>query len=164
MSPEAKGNAMTERRFYLQTSTGSDVFRLHIEDDISGETLVDIKLDAKQAYDFLRGGTMHVNGGQSPHLDRVGKQMINESFEVPREILQPLERGEYLQAAETWAREAHPNWEQYEPRRNNSGGANVVVRRWVEDSTCGVTDEENRCTLPAGHDGNHADGYIQWGA
>jgi hypothetical protein len=122
---------MPNRRFYLQSGSGSDGLHLHIEDDVSGVTLADIQLTAEQTWSLLRGGTMHVDGKQTDHLERVGKQMVNESLSVPGSLIRDVEYGDRVKVGEQWARETAPGWDTYEARRTNTGGVSVIVRKWI---------------------------------
>lgn len=123
---------MHNRHFYIQTGSGSDGMTLHIEDVVSGVILVHVRLNVEEAYKLLRGGTLNVDGRQTEHLERVGKQMIPGSLEVPGSLINDVPYGDRVKVGENWARETAPGWESYEARRTNTGGVNVVVRKWVD--------------------------------
>jgi hypothetical protein len=95
------------------------------------EPLADIQLTAEQTWSLLRGGTMHVDGKQTDHLERVGKQMVNESLSVPGSLIRDVEYGDRVKVGEQWARETAPGWDTYEARRTNTGGVSVIVRKWI---------------------------------
>lgn len=122
---------MTTRRFYIQTGSGSDGLSLHIEDDVSGMTLLDVRLTPEQAYNLMRGTMLHIDGLQTDRLDRVGKQMLNESVEVPGRVFNDAPYGDREKLGEQWARENMTGWDSYEARRTNTGGVRVVLRKWV---------------------------------
>lgn len=130
---------MTERTFRIQTghwhdNQGGHGMSLHVEDELSGVTLLDLQLTAEQAYDFMRGSTQTVQGNHSPRLDRVGKRMVNDSLTYDSKDLGDhfwSDRDAKLAHAVELAKAEWPDWESYEPRHTNSAGVTVVVRKWV---------------------------------
>jgi hypothetical protein len=104
---------------------------LHIEDDVSGMTLLDLRLTPEQAYGLMRGTALHIDGVQTDRLDRVGKQMVNDSVEVPGRFFNDAPYADREKLGEQWARENVPGWDSYEASRTNTGGVRVVVRKWV---------------------------------
>ncbi len=129
---------MTERTFRIQTghwhnNQGSHGMSLHVEDELSGVTVLDLQLSAEEAYDLMRGSTMTLTGHHSPHLDRVGKTMVNDSVTYASKDLGgwDLDRDAKLAEGVKLAKVEFPGWESYEPRHTNSAGVTVVVRKWV---------------------------------
>lgn len=130
---------MTERKFTVETghwhdNHGEHGMSLRIQDALSGVTLVSLQLSAEQAYDFVRGSHQELPGDQSSNLDRVGKQMVNDSVTYERQDLGEAfwnDRDATLAKAVEMAKADLPGWESYEPRHTNRAGVTVVVRKWV---------------------------------
>lgn len=154
-------------KFQIQTghwtsNVGTQGMSLTIEDAVSGLPLASIRLTPEQAYDLMRGAHISVEGEQTPDLSKIGKRMVHESFDVPPGVLDVVNYDEWESTGERWARANHPGWDSYSARRSNSGTVRVIVRKWVP--ACESTDPDaGQCELAAGHSGNHANDYVQWG-
>jgi hypothetical protein len=129
---------MIERTIRIESGTNSDGLRLSIQDDTSGLTFVELLLTPEQIWVMLNGGHQTLTGKGGDRLDRFGKTMVNDRFEVPASVIKPwevtkMDSGGAEEIAADWAKAEHPDWDSYEPRRTNRGTMNVIVRKWVTD-------------------------------
>jgi hypothetical protein len=125
---------MTERKFELSSGRIMEVdagMRLTIRDEPSGVVLIETVLSPNDVWRLFGGGMVIASGEGGSDLERIGKQMVNDSVPVPRDVTGSRKDDEDLKVAKTWARKNHPGWEAYEPRRTNRGLV-VVLRKWVE--------------------------------
>lgn len=165
---------MSEHKVRIETGGNPESLSFRIKDVNSGQVIISFDLSAKQAYKAFQGGSMIVDAKITDSPERIGKRIIVKTVDYSRqELVGPDNREIYgaklLPLAKAFA-EADPQYagfETYSPRLTNTNGVTVVMRRWVEDTRCGAydsRDEEFRCELDAGHDGNHRDQYTEWGA
>lgn len=165
---------MSEHKVRIETGANSESLSFRIKDVNSGQVIISFDLSAEQAYKAFRGGVVYVDAKITELPERIGKRMIVKTVGYSRQqLVGPADRYNYgadlLPLAKALA-EADPQYagfETYSPRLTNTGGAIVVMRRWVEDTRCGVYDSrdgEFRCELEAGHLGDHRDQYTEWGA
>lgn len=124
---------MTIRLFRIESGANEDGLRLGVQDAASGEVLAQIELNHEELWSMLRGGSLRLEGRMTDHLERIGKTMVNDMVEVPKDVLRDVgyDSEERLQAATYWARVTHPDWDAYQPRHTNTGGVRVVLRKWV---------------------------------
>jgi hypothetical protein len=135
-----RSKAMATRTFQIQTghwfdNQGGHGMTLHVEDETSGVCLLDLKLTPEQAYDLMRGSTQNLTGIQTDNLERVGRQMVNQSVIYSANQLDDVpwdDRDGKLAKAVEMAKVDLPGWDSYEPRHNNAAGVVVVARKWVE--------------------------------
>ena len=121
------------------TSTSSrdnGYISLRVEDAVSGIVLVDVRLDPARFWRLLQGSIQTWPGFVSPHLDRYGKTMENETVTLPDEldddteedVRRDVRKAVREQLAEDW----WDTWEVYDaPRKNNRRQRYTVVRRWT---------------------------------
>lgn len=127
---------MTTRLFRIESGANEDGLRLGIQDAASGEVLAHVILNRDDLWSMLRGGSIRLEGRMTDHLDRIGKTMVNDMVEVPKDITNGLsftDRDERAEAAVNWARVTHPDWDTYQPRHTNTSGVRVVLRKWVSE-------------------------------
>lgn len=125
---------MTTRTFALESGTSEDGLRLIISDETSCEVVAHVQLDPTQIFTLMKGGSIKVDGRMSDHLDRVGKTLVVEQVDVPREITDGInfrDRDAKLHAGKVWAEGNHPGWDTYSPRHTNTATVRVVLRKWV---------------------------------
>lgn len=125
---------MTTRTFRINSGVNEDGLRLIISDDTSTEVVAKFELDPAQLFSLLKGGHAEVDGEMSSHLDRLGKTMLVESVDVPREFtdrIQFRDRDAKLDAGKVWVEGNHPGWDTYSPRHTNTGTVRVILRKWV---------------------------------
>lgn len=133
-----------QRKTLISVTTGfpmdareAAVVHLRIEDDASGECLVDVEIPDGQWWRLVAGLTQHHMADVSPHLDRIGKTLRTEIVPVPKEVARY--RGDEA-AARVWAvgaaveREAN----EVDVRLTNSGWE--AIYRWWEAPASDATD------------------------
>lgn len=131
---------------------------LRVTDDASDEALVDVEIDAWEWWDLCTGSHRHFDAFVSPHLTRVGKVMLNDVVDVPRDVTQAAVDGigydrEHMghrKAAGEDAARAYAaglpdadTWESLSPRETNHGWQ-VIRRRWVHPDTPEAVDRAAR--------------------
>lgn len=107
---------------------------LTVEDRISGEYLASVEIDPNSFLALLRGGQYNFTGFITPHLDRIGKEMITEIVSVPREVYAEVYYTEAENFLTQWVNEQP--WDEWETRslRRTNQGYKVVLRRWETPS------------------------------
>lgn len=135
---------LRDMRVELTTSRGSgdpadtDRVVLEVRDDASGELLAGVRIPTAEWWRLCQGGTARVAGIVSPHLDRVGKRMLNARVELPdalpedtdKDVERDVWRAVHDQLAEEWW-----SFDSYDTPRIQGGGTQrryTIVRRWVE--------------------------------
>lgn len=122
---------MSKRPVKIESGANSDGLRIYIRDEASGVMLAGFTLDTQQVWDVLRGGQASVEALMTEHFDRVGKTMEHESVYYSRDMFGRAKPEQALADAEQLARADRPSWDEYDPRRTNTGSVQVVMRRWV---------------------------------
>jgi hypothetical protein len=119
----------------IESGQNQDGLNIRVEDTISGVTMVRFRLNPEQLWDMLKGGSVRLEGEIASQLDRIGKQMINDSIIYSRAELNGIPYAEQLECAERLARQTQPDWDTYSARRQGGGssGVLVVMRRWESD-------------------------------
>lgn len=106
---------------------------LRVEDDASGEVLVDVEIPAGRWWRLCQGTIQHHDAFVSPHLDRVGKKLETKVVDLGRDWSrdqEPEARDVYRAVTEQLPEE----WHDYESHsvRNTNHGWEAVVRRWID--------------------------------
>lgn len=123
---------MIERKITIESGANGDGLRLNIKDGESGLSFAEVRLTPEQIWTMVRGGHMELTAEGTEHLDRFGKAMVHETFEVPDEVLDGSGWGpEALKLADSWTRVEHPGWDSYSARRTNQGTILVIARKYV---------------------------------
>jgi hypothetical protein len=99
---------------------------LRVEDEVSGECLVDVEIPAGRWWRLCQGSTQRHTAGVSPHLDRVGKRLttgvesVGDRFQTTEDEARDLaETIATARGAESWS------------LRNTNQGWEVVLRWWA---------------------------------
>lgn len=126
---------MTTHQGQISSSRGGQdsSLRIEIRDNASRELLAQFRLDPEQAWKLTGGATVYADVHVSPNLHRLGKQMVNDSVIYPVSSFdRSAEREEMLREAEERASADRPGWHTYSARATNTGGVQVIMRRWEE--------------------------------
>lgn len=101
---------------------------LRVQDERSGETLVDVELNADQFADVIASTVTRVSGARlAVHPERIGRQMQNTSVDIrtlgnEADALAEVARDRFLAEG----------WEQVQVDRTNFG-RRVRAYRWIDD-------------------------------
>lgn len=124
---------MTDQKIRIESGRGEDL-RVTIEDELSGQPLVNFILTGEQVWTMLGGGSVQVDGQiiRPEHFHRVGKTMVNDAVTYTPADLRASTYDQQLADAEAMARADRPGWEVYSARRRGGGSGNirVTLRRW----------------------------------
>jgi hypothetical protein len=104
-------------------------FHLRVNDDTSGTCLMDVQLSPEEWLRLTNGTSLTVDGGISPHLDRVGRKMVHRMVNVPKDVVTSYQRDEAEEQIRAWAKDQRVEGETVEPRNSNSGWK-VIFRSW----------------------------------
>lgn len=140
---------MTTRTFRVDSGAGEDGLRLGVQDAASGEMLAQIQLSPEDLWRLLKGGSIQIDGRSTDHLDRIGKRMMVDTVNVPRDITDTVssrdrDREGRLKAAVDWASVTHPNWDAYQAHHTNTGTVRIVLRKWVVSEPWTAAEELGR--------------------
>lgn len=125
-------------RLHLGYTRGmGSVTTIRIEDDTSGEAIIEVELNDKQFRDMLASISVTIPA-ELPPVDvraHYGMRMENESVQVPDHVVPRYTSDpvRYTGSIEEWARRYATlgEWDRWDaPRRTNRGTTEVVFRRW----------------------------------
>lgn len=128
------GNGRVRVHMVHPTSSFGDGWtELYIEDVDSGMPIVHLQLDHEEFWRLLGSTDVTVPAFiiRPEYRDRLGKELIVQSFPVPKTI-QTTYRGEVTEQLAKWAEHVQlsEGWDDVEPRNTNEGWI-LVCRRYV---------------------------------
>ena len=123
---------MRRTKLVLETGRSTDRVTVRVMDEVSGQTIVSFVLDPEQAFAFLGGAYVEIDGEVTENFDRVGKTMRTDSVVYTSADLKASTYDQQLGDAEAMARADRPGWDTYSAHRRGGGygAVQVTMRKW----------------------------------